>query len=127
MDILFRQCLELFNFLQKSSEVSDLLDRLYFLEESGRKIRESEILVKKRFVEPFKTIYLNILSKWTDSILEERKKLLSRVSLDINLQTKKAVWNERLLVSLSVKNIGIATIEDIKVVLHDLPDYTLIG
>ncbi len=127
MDILFRQHLELFNFLQKCSEASDLLDKLYFLEESGRNIRESEILVKNRFVEPFKTIYLNILNKWTDIIFEERKKLLNRVSLDVSLQTKKAIWKKELLVSLNVKNVGIATVENVEVVLHDSSDYVIAG
>ncbi len=127
IDILFRRHLELFGFLQKFNEANDLHDKLYFLEESRRKIRESEVLVTNKFVEPFKTLYLNILGKWMDMTFEEGKRLLCRVSLELGLQTKRIVWKEDLLISLGVKNIGLDTVQNISVALDNSPDYTISG
>lgn len=127
IDMLFRQHLELFNLLQRFHEANDLQDKLYFLEGSRRKIRESEILVENKFVDPFKTFYFKILKKWMDITFEEGGKLLSGTSLETNLQTKRITWKEELLVSLSVKNVGIATAQNIEIILDNSADYTISG
>lgn len=126
-DILFRQHLELFNLLQRFNEANDLQDKLYFLEESRRKIRDSEVLVENKFVDPFRTFYLKILKKWMDITFEEGRKLLSSVSLETTLQTKRVAWKEEIVVSLSVKNIAIATAQNIEIILHDSSNYTVLG
>ncbi|MBU7038128.1 MAG: hypothetical protein HXS52_09355 [Theionarchaea archaeon] len=127
IDVLFRQYLDLFDLLQKFSETSDLQDKLYLLEESRRKIRESEILVENKFVEPFKRFYSKILEKWMDITFEEGRRLVGQISLETNLQTRRAIWKEELSISLNVKNVGLATAENVRVVLHGSSSYAISG
>ncbi|KYK36971.1 MAG: hypothetical protein AYK19_08000 [Theionarchaea archaeon DG-70-1] len=127
LDMLFKKCLELFYFLEEFEETSDLQNKLYFLEKSRKKIREAETLVTDKFVEPFKKFYLDILKKWMDITFEEGEKLLNRPLLDARLQTRRAVWKEKLLVSLNIRNTGIGTAEKIEVVLHNSSDFEILG
>ena len=126
-DMLFRKYQNLFAHLQKFEELSDFQDKLYFLEESRKKIRESEILVDDKFVQPFKQFYTDILKKWMDLTFEEGGKLLNRAFIEAELQTKRMILKEELLVSVNIKNIGIGPAEDIQIVLHDSPHYEIIG
>jgi hypothetical protein len=126
-DILFRKKLALFNILQKFQEANDLQDKLYYLEESRKKIRESEIFVRRNFVEPFKKFYLDILEKWIDITIEEGGYLLGRPFLEARLQTKRALWKENLTISLNVGNAGIGAAENVKAVLQNSPKYKIIG
>lgn len=127
LDMLFRRKLRLLSLLQQFQEASDLQDKLYFLEESRKKIREAETLVRDNFVEPFKEFYLDILEKWIDITIEEGGNLLGRPSLEAELQTRSAIWKEELLISLNIRNVGIGAAENVKILLHDSPDYEIIG
>jgi hypothetical protein len=126
-DILFRKYLDIFTFLQKYEESEDYLDKLYFLEESRKKIRESENLVENNFVQPFKKLYLDILRKWMDITFKEGEKLLSRASLKVGLETKRALLKERIPISISIKNVGIGPAKNVRTNLHDSPQYTILG
>jgi hypothetical protein len=126
-DMLFRKKLELFSLLQKFQEANDLQDKLYYLEESRKKIRESEIVVKKNFVEPFKKFYLDILEKWIDITIEEGGYLLGRPFIEAELQTKRAIRKEDLEIWLNVRNSGIGAAEKVKAVLQNSHEYEIIG
>jgi len=125
-DMLYRKFQDLCVFIGKFQEETHFQDKQYFLEQSKNKIRESEILVKRKFVEPFKTFYLDILDKWMDIAENEGDLLLGRASIEARLQTKKAVWKERLLVSLNVKNVGTSRAENIDVYLQDSDEYEIL-
>lgn len=125
-DMLFRKYQNLFVFLDEFQKTSDFQYKLYFLEESRKIIRESEALVEESFVQPFKTLYLNILKKWMDITIKEGASLLGKASLEVKLQTRKAVWKEKLPVSLNVKNIGIGPAENIEVTLHSSTEYRIL-
>lgn len=126
-DMLFRKYLQLFNFLKEFQGQNDMQDKLYFLEESRKIIRESEILVEDNFVEPFKKFYSDILRKWMDCAFKEGGKLLGRASLEARLQTKRAVRKEKLTVILNIRNIGMGAAEKIEVVLHNSSQYKVYG
>lgn len=125
-DMLFRKYLDIFTFLQKYEESKDYLDKLYFLEESRKKIRESENLVENNFVQPFKKLYLDILRKWMDITFKEGEKLLNRASLKAELETKRASRKKKIPVSISIKNVGIGPAQDVKTKLHDSLQYTVL-
>ena len=126
-DMLFRKYLQLFSFLQQFEEADYFQDKLYFLEESRKKIRESEVLVEDKFVEPFRSFYLSVLKRWMDITFEEGGKLLGRALLEARLQTKTAIRKEKLLISLNLKNIGTGTAKDIKVILNNSSKYDIFG
>jgi hypothetical protein len=126
-DMLYRKFRELFNFLQEFQETNDFQDKLYFLEGSRKIIRESEILVDEKFVNPFKRFYSKILRKWMDITFEEGGKLLGSASLEAKLQTRRIIWKEKVVVSLNIKNVGMGTAENITVALDDSSDYELSG
>ena len=126
-DMLFGIFQNLFEFLQKFEEVDDSYSKLYFLEESRKKIRESEILVDNKFVQPFKEFYLDGLKRWMDITFKEGEKLLSRAFLTAILQTKRAEWKEKLRVSISIRNVGIGPARHIQVSLHRSQNYGILG
>lgn len=126
-DMLFRRLLQLVDFLQKYQDTRDFQDKLYFLEGSRKKIRESENLVENKFVEPFKTFYLDILKNWMDITFDEGDKLLGRSFLEANLLTRKATRKDPLLISLNVKNTGIGIAKNIKIILQNSDKYKIIG
>jgi len=124
-DMLFRKYQGLFSLLQKFEEVDDFRDKLYFLEESKKKIRKSESLVDDKFVQPFKEFYLDSLKKWMDIAFKEGEKFLNRASLKVKLQTKIAKWREELAISITLKNVGLGPAESIQVVLKTSPEYKI--
>lgn len=125
-DMLYRKIQELCDFVKKFQEETHFQDKFYFLEQSKNKIRESDILVKNKFVEPFKRFYLDILDKWMDIANKEGDLLRSRVSIEAKLQTKRAIWKEKLLVSLNIKNIGTSSAEKIEVFLQNSGEYEIL-
>jgi hypothetical protein len=126
-EMLFRRFIELFELLDGYQEKGDFQDKLYFLEESRKKIREAENLIETNFVDPFKGLYSSILGNWMDITLQEGGKLLDRPSIEAKLQTKRAIWREKLLVSVNVSNVGIGRATDLKVVLNDSREYIVMG
>ena len=126
-DMLLRKNLDLIVFLEKFQEINDFRDKLYFLDESRKIIRESERLVEKKFVEPFKTFYSNILKIWMDITFEEGTNLLGKPSLEAKLLTKRTIWKEIIPIYFTLKNNGIATAEKVGVTLHGSPDYKVSG
>ena len=66
-----------------------------------------------------------MLRKWMDITIREGASLLGKASLEIKLQTKKAIWEERLPVSLNIKNVGIGPAENIEVTLHNSTEYEI--
>ena len=125
-DMLYRKIQELCDFVRKFQEEAHFQDKFYFLEQSENKIRESEILVKNKFVEPFKRFYLFILNKWMAIANKEGDLLRSKVSIEAGLQTKRAIWKEKLLVSLNIKNTGTSSAENIEVFLQNSDEYEIL-
>jgi len=125
-DMLYRKFQDLCIFIEKFQEETHFQDKLYFLEQLKNKIRESEILVRNKFVEPFRRFYLDILKKWMYIANEEGDLLLGKASIEARLQTKKAIWKERLLVSLNIKNVGTSRAGNIDVFLQNSDEYEIL-
>lgn len=124
-DMLYRKIQELCDFVKKFQEETHFQDKLYFLDQSRNEIRDLEALVKRKFVEPFKSFYLDILENWMDIANKEGNLLLSKVSIEAKLQTKRALWKDKLLISLNIKNIGTSSAENIEVFLQNSDDYEI--
>jgi hypothetical protein len=126
-DMLYRKIHELCDLMKKFQEETHFQDKLYFLDQSRNIIRESEVLVKSKFVEPFGIFYLDILNNWMNIADKEGDLLLSKASIEARLQTKRAIWKKKLLVSLNIKNIGTSSAENIEVFLQNSDEYEILG
>ena len=124
-DMLYRKFHEISVLLEKFRDESDFQDKLYFLEQSRRKIKEAEDLVRDKFVEPFKKFYSDALDKWMNIVREEGDSLSGRAALRAELQTKRATWREKILVSLNIRSVGTGSAKNIKVSLNDSDEYEI--
>jgi hypothetical protein len=100
-------------------------EKLYYLEESRKKIREAESLVEKNFVEPFRQLYLTAFKKWMDLTSEETTTILSTVHLTSALKTRKAIWKNEVTVAISIKNEGMNPVKNVEITIQNSPEYTI--
>jgi hypothetical protein len=122
---LFNTLQDMFNLLQQFKKMDNSYEKLYYLEESRKKIREAESLVERNFVEPFKQLYLTAFKKWTDLTSEETTTILNTVNLISKLKTRKAIWKEELTVAISVKNEGMNPAKEVEITIQNSPEYTI--
>lgn len=120
----FTQLKKISSILEKSEESLSSTDKLANLTKALSLLEENENFAKEILDGLIRDSFICITDSWKQAVFHESESVRGRAVIKAELKTKKVKYDDPIVATLEIKNIGDSVAENIRVRLLSSSDYT---
>ncbi len=122
----FTRLTNIYSILLKNRRVDEPGDKQNFLRESIEAIDDIHNFIEENLVELEKKIFKKFFSNWKDILSREISSLKGRATLNVELRTKKVIFEDKTHILLGISNIGRSEAENVTIKIKPSSDFSVV-